>query len=96
MPTTELTRVVHTCPACPSQWDAWNRAGEYFYLRYRFGRGTVEAGGPRGPLVAQFQDVDDPYAGDIDLPEFLARCDGVTLAPDAVVTAEWDRIHGDL
>jgi len=41
--TAPLARVVRTCTACPSQWDAWTTSGQYLYLRYRFGRGTVDA-----------------------------------------------------
>ena len=28
-----LVRVVETCHACPSQWDAWDAACRYYYLR---------------------------------------------------------------
>lgn len=27
--------------ACPSQWDAWDTKGNYYYLRYRHGYGEV-------------------------------------------------------
>ncbi|PNE37377.1 hypothetical protein AOB60_23965 [Streptomyces noursei] len=37
-----LARVVQTCGGCPSQWDAWTTKGQYPYLRYRHGEGTVE------------------------------------------------------
>lgn len=37
-----LACVVETCAACPSQWDAWDVDGNYWYLRYRHGRGTAE------------------------------------------------------
>ena len=37
-----LVRTVQTCGACPSQWDAWDLDGNYWYLRYRHGRGTAE------------------------------------------------------
>ena len=37
-----IVRAVQTCQACPSQWDAWNEDGQYLYLRYRGGIGTVE------------------------------------------------------
>jgi hypothetical protein len=37
-----LEKVKQTCQACPSQWDAWDADGRYYYLRYRHGRGTVE------------------------------------------------------
>jgi hypothetical protein len=37
-----LARVVQTSGGCPSQWDAWTTGGQYLYLRYRHGEGTVE------------------------------------------------------
>lgn len=38
-----IVRAVQTCFACPSQWDAWTDTGQYLYLRYRYGHGTVDA-----------------------------------------------------
>lgn len=38
-----LVRAVQTSIACPSQWDAWDAEGRYYYLRFRHGYGTVEA-----------------------------------------------------
>lgn len=38
-----LTRVVQTCEACPSQWDAWDTDGTYYYLRFRHGHGRIES-----------------------------------------------------
>lgn len=89
-----LARVIETCHAVPSQWDAWTPDGQYLYLRYRFGRGTVEqhpSNDPdtwdysRDPVIAEFADPDRPYAGDIELDEFLRRA-GLQLVPDAEVT----------
>ncbi len=87
-----LVRVVQTCCACPSQWDAWDAAGQYYYLRYRYGRGTVETaasaegyGDPKAPpvLVANFNH-GDPLDGEISLAEFLHRA-GMRLAEGAKV-----------
>ncbi len=36
-----IVRVIQTCTACPSQWDAWDLDGNYWYLRYRHGVGTA-------------------------------------------------------
>lgn len=38
-----LAKVRLTCPSVPSQWDTWDASGQYYYLRYRFGRLTVDA-----------------------------------------------------
>jgi len=90
---TTLARVIETCQACPSQWDAWTAEGQYLYLRYRFGHGTVEEHpGPdsdtwdysRDPVIAEFSDPDQPYAGDIELDEFLRRAE-LQLAPNAEI-----------
>lgn len=41
----EVIRVVQTCTACPSQWDAWTPTGEYVYVRYRHGWLSVDVDG---------------------------------------------------
>lgn len=54
-----LIRTVQTAIACPSQWDAWDADGNYYYLRYRHGYGEMR----------QYQDenwVDAPWKDDID------------------------------
>lgn len=38
-----LTRWVNTCEACPSQWDAWDAEGNYYYIRYRHGWGNISS-----------------------------------------------------
>lgn len=38
-----IARIVQTCEAFPSQWNAWTPDGQYLYLRYRSGRGSVDA-----------------------------------------------------
>jgi hypothetical protein len=39
----KIVRAEQTSLACPSQWDAWTENGQYLYLRYRHGHGTVTA-----------------------------------------------------
>jgi hypothetical protein len=90
-----IARTVCTCPSVPTQWDAWDTNGQYYYLRYRFGRGTVDAYdnpdlntwsvAPDG-YTAAFRDADDPWRGEIELDEFLRRA-GLELAADAVVVS---------
>lgn len=91
--TIALTRIVQTCKSHPTQWDAWTADGQYLYLRYQFGRGTVDAYDAPGPegwdkppdgRVAEFNDPDEPLKGDIRLDEFLART-GLLLADRAEV-----------
>lgn len=37
-----IVKAVQTSMACPSQWDAWDAEGNYYYLRYRGGCGSVD------------------------------------------------------
>lgn len=87
-----LARVVQTCSACPSQWDAWTTTGRYLYLRYRHGNGSVELqpsedvdtwDGEGYELRAEWDD--GTGAGSIDLADFLAAA-GLRLAADAEVS----------
>lgn len=88
-----LTRVIETCAACPSQWDAWDTNGQYWYLRYRHSNGTAERHpGPdyttwenRAPDI-RFSTDRGRHDGWIDLDEFLELA-GLRLAPDAEVRA---------
>lgn len=41
--TITLVKVVETCSGAPSQWDAWDADGQYYYMRFRHGGGTVHA-----------------------------------------------------
>ena len=81
-----LTKVVQTCHGCPSQWDAWDKRGQYYYLRYRWGFGTVETwdidverSWDNTQLVASFS-YGDPLDGIIFLEDFLARVPEVMLS----------------
>lgn len=65
-----ITKAVQTCTACPSQWDAWTLEGQYLYLRYRGGQGTVHAFA--GPDTDSWPD----WMGDPDWAEHaVARFD---------------------
>ncbi|GHA01275.1 hypothetical protein ACFOOM_12280 [Streptomyces echinoruber] len=89
-----LARVVRTCVAVPSQWNAWTTTGQYLYLRYRSGIGTVDAYDnpdsetwtrtPDG-AVARF-DTGDRLDGEMTIEEFCERA-GLELAV-AEVTGE--------
>jgi hypothetical protein len=90
-----LVRVVQTCSAHPSQWDAWTAEGHYLYLRYRHGEGCVERHpGPDtdtpdswneglSELLVEWDD--GTGNGDIGLQAFLAAS-GLALAPGASVS----------
>lgn len=66
-----LTRIVQTCSACPSQWDAWDEAGTYYYVRYRFGRFTVTKDRVNGELLVN-EVLGDRLDGMMDTDEMLA------------------------
>lgn len=99
-----LTRVVQTAMACPSQWDAWDAEGNYYYLRYRYGHGQVKqyktadwTGAHEEQLVrvvASFY-FGHPLDGVISLADF-ARLAGITIAEDAMVTGLGDYWRDEL
>jgi hypothetical protein len=81
-----IVRAVQTCSAAPAQWDAWTASGQYLYLRYRHGIGTVEphdSTNPRTwptdvrPLIRFESDLGEGLF--IELAEF-AELAGLTLA----------------
>jgi len=86
--TTEIiiVRTVETCSACPSQWDAWDSSGQYWYLRYRHGIGSaerqprpdVETWTMREPDIEFDGQVNGMADGVISLEDF-ARLAGITL-----------------
>lgn len=70
-----IVKAVQTCAACPSQWDAWTDEGQYLYLRFRHGVGSVEE--QPGPDVRSWNDKGmeiefrhDELDGVISLKEF--------------------------
>lgn len=84
-----LQRVVMTCPACPSQWDAWNIHGVQLYLRYRHGRGRVELGdglAVEAPLLYSWDD--GTGGGCLTLEEFVFQVPGMMLAADVAYDPE--------
>ncbi|WP_055563639.1 hypothetical protein [Streptomyces atriruber] len=85
---TEITivRAEQTCESCPSQWDAWTDDWQYLYLRFRCGRGTVDAYDDPDPdtwgrvpdgVVARFEH-GGPLDGVISLESFC-RLAGLRL-----------------
>lgn len=90
-----LAKVVQTCSACPSQWDAWGTDGRYYYLRYRSGVGTVDSyadpdpdtwGSPPEGAVARF-DTSDGLDGFIALDDFMAATDLVLASDEPPLSA---------
>lgn len=95
-PLLTIVRAIQTCAALPSQWDAWTASGQYLYLRYRHGRGTVDTYDnpdsdtwedlPEGALArfgVGWQE--HSYDGEIELAEFCAQA-GLILAADAEIS----------
>mgnify|MGYP001589897308 CR=1 FL=1 len=81
----KIVKAVQTCLGYPSQWDAWTDSGQYLYLRYRYGCGTVEEFDDPDPKTWQmkppnviFETTADVDRGVITLVEF-AKCAGLTL-----------------
>jgi hypothetical protein len=99
-----IVRAVQTSIACPSQWDAWDADGNYYYLRYRNGRGQVRqyrsadwADGGSSDLVAVVADFEygHPLDGSISLEDF-ARLAGLELAGDMSHEGYGQRIADEL
>jgi hypothetical protein len=95
-----LARVVRTCVAVPSQWNAWTTSGQYLYLRYRSGIGTVDAYGNPDPetwtrapdgAVARF-DTGDRLDGEMTIEEFCERA-GLELAVAEVTGEPQDNVQ---
>ncbi|MFD9509945.1 hypothetical protein [Streptomyces mirabilis] len=87
-----LARVAQTSGGFPSQWDAWTTGGQYLYLRYRHGEGTVEQhpsedidtwDGEESRLWTKWDDGTD--GGRIELTDFLALA-GLRLASTAEIS----------
>jgi len=88
-----LARVVQTCHSFPSQWNAWTTRGQYLYLRYRHGEGSVEQHPSEDPDTWDGEDSslwtewdDGTNGGCIELADFLATA-GLLLAADAEVSS---------
>lgn len=81
-----VVRTVQTCWGCPSQWDAWTASGRYFYLRYRYGQGSVSAHTSEtdsGTQTIAFFNYGHEMDGIITLAQFAGLA-GLVVAPDAV------------
>lgn len=91
-----LLRVVQTCVAAPSQWDAWTVDGRQLYLRYRHGRGRVELGDGMadGALWTSWTDHGGVYDSYMDLETFMAKAQ-LTLAEGADVVPHPDLADDD-
>lgn len=100
-----FVRAVQTAMACPSQWDAWDADGNYYYCRYRYGHGQVrhyktedwvELGHEENliGIVADFE-FGHPLDGTMTLEEFAQHA-GITLAPSVMVTGYGDYVYDEL
>lgn len=84
-----IVKATQTSFACPSQWDAYDSDGNYWYLRYRYGAGeAVQLSSPDWKFDERenaerrltFKG-DHPLDGVISLEEFAQRA-GFELADD--------------
>jgi hypothetical protein len=79
-----LIRIIRTCKASPSQWNAWDAKGRYWYLRYRDGRGTM---GPDYETMTECFYADDRPDSLISIGDFLRRL-GVAFEPAGSLSLE--------
>ncbi|MGW8703262.1 hypothetical protein ACWGOK_41225 [Streptomyces eurythermus] len=79
-----ITHAVQTGFGRPSQWNAWTDKGQYLYLRYRSGVGSVTAYSSADPeewdgnVKPLIEWADGTDSGDISLADFAQRS-GLTL-----------------
>lgn len=76
--TIELVRIEQTCMACPSQWDAYDAEGNYYYIRYRWGFLSVTKGDVLGERVFEAA-IGDGLDGFMTTEEMLKHT-GMTMA----------------
>lgn len=99
-----FVRVVQTSFACPSQWDAWDAEGNYFYCKYRYGHGQVRHYKTEDWVEAHDDQLIDvvadfthghPLDGSMTLEEFAQHA-GIILAPSVMVTGYGDYVYDEL
>ena len=99
-----LVKTVQTCRACPSQWNAWDLDGNYWYLRYRHGHGTAERQpGPDVDTWAWKENGDISFTnegtdledGEISLEDFCRMARPESCSRCVMKAAIWARVSGD-
>lgn len=78
-----LIRLEQTCWACPSQWDAWDSEGGYYYIRFRWGFLSVSKGSSDtwdDHEEVYGRQISDDLDGVLTTEEMLAKT-GMTLSP---------------
>ncbi len=96
-----IVKAVQTCVACPSQWDAWDAEGRFYYLRHRHGRGSVDTFDSPDPTTWGTEPLGSiaHFRGELpmDETELASFCEqaGLVLAPDARITT-WEQYLGDM
>ena len=60
-----FTEIEQTNDFCPSQWDAWDENGCYYYIRYRWAMLSIHV---TEPTVVDFD------AGTIRVSDEIGRC----------------------
>lgn len=68
-----IIMAVQTSMACPSQWDAWDEAGNYYYLRFRHGYGAVRRYQTENWVDAPERADPDPEDADHSRPGWALR-----------------------
>lgn len=66
-----FTKLVRTCSACPSQWDAYDEDGRYYYIRYRSGWLTVGPSAGRDYDEVYAERIGGEYDGSMEADEML-------------------------
>jgi hypothetical protein len=98
LPSVKIVKAILTCSDCPSQWDAWDSEGNYWYLRYRFGHGKAVQFDNPDPETWTVHELNRPqfsfntgdkWDGSIDLLTFC-RLAGIELELEGMHSAQAD------
>ena len=76
--TITLVKATVQCPEAANSWHAWDDQGLYYYLRFRWGRGTIATGYGVDDIIDTFADDGAP---DITIEDFCLYM-GVLWAPE--------------
>lgn len=102
----KITKVAHTCWACPSQWEALTIDNRQVYARFRWGHLSIRIGQPNdmsefaavgGDTIFAMDYGGDDLLGFLDYSELRSLTDGVIEWPDAAelcLRADWQNDRG--
>lgn len=86
----EFVKLEQTCFACPSQWDAWDKDNNYYYIRFRHGALSVELGNHKDRNYKVLLERDDCNGDGFMTTEEMLNYTGCTLAENCICNNQSD------